>query len=490
VFCAVLDASHADLAEAEARGVTLLSIERSPESASYDRSWAYDVWKRLQEQYPDQRIDWWVGHDVVSGEAAIEGPLVAAYGHTAVIMHMSYIDYAGMKHSSGVNAVEKEEQQRQIFTQAHKHFAVGPLLRDAMRDMVDSDVTMLVPGFATIPSKPSTARLTLITFGRMDRASDCIKQGSLAVAGFASACRQAHAIPGLPSQLRDNPQMRVIGIAEVGGEEERQLRQLAQAQAGRALNILAQPFTAQREPLFDQLGRADLALMLSWHEGFGLPGWEAIAAQVPLIVSRQSGLYSLVQESIGDPGIACLKVLDIQGQEGDDDSANFTEEDEAHVRDAILEMVRDMGRWQQNAASLKGFLADKLVCAWEHTARQFCEALGIEVNTPPVACAEGLSEPAPTSTHRPEIIPVKTETTVPGPPASTLIQIPHLEWSDALKEDVPDRFLLLPASGGLCRFIGIVVGSYSGTWIGCSQKISRLNCGSWQGQGGPEKPAC
>ena len=447
VFCAVLDASHADLADAEARGVTLLSLERSPESASYDRSWAYDVWKRLQAQHPDQTIDWWLGHDVVSGAAAVEGPSVARYGYPAVIMHMSYIDYAGIKHSSGVNAVEKEAQQRKIFTQARKHFAVGPLLRDAMRDMVDGDVTMLVPGFATIPPKPSTARLTLITFGRMDRESDRIKQGSLAVAGFASACRQARDSSGLPPQLYDNPQMRVIGIAESGGEEERQLRQLAQEKAGRALNILAQPFTAQREPLFDQLGRANLALMLSWHEGFGLTGWEAIAAQVPLIVSKQSGLYRLVQEHIGAPGTACLNGLDIQGQEGDDDSANFTVEDGAHVRDAILEMVRDMGQWQQNAASLKGFLADKLVCTWEHTARQFCEALGIDANTPSAARAEGLSELAPPSTHRPEIISAKTETTVPDLPASTLIRIPHPEWPDALKEDVPDRFLLLPASG-------------------------------------------
>ena len=165
VFCAVLDASHADLAEAEARGVTLLSIGRSPESASYDKSWAYDVWKRLQSQYPDQRIDWWVGHDVVSSAAAVEGPSIAGYGRTAVIMHMSYIDYAGYKHSSGVNAFEKEGQQRQIFTQAHKHFAVGPLLRDAMHDIVDGEVTMLVPGFATISSKPSTARLTLSRLG-------------------------------------------------------------------------------------------------------------------------------------------------------------------------------------------------------------------------------------------------------------------------------------------------------------------------------------
>lgn len=106
-----------------------------------------------------------------------------------------------------------------------------------------------------------------------------------------------------------------------------------------------------------------------------------------------------------------------------------------------------MGRWQQNAASLKGFLADKLVCTWEHTARQFCEALGINANTPPAARAEGLREPASASTHRPEIISVKTETTVPGRSASTLIQSPHLAWPDVLKEDVPDRFLLLPASG-------------------------------------------
>ena len=48
-----------------------------------------------------------------------------------------------------------------------------------MRDMVGDDVTMLVPGFATITSNPSRAQLNLITFGRMDRESDRIKQGTL-----------------------------------------------------------------------------------------------------------------------------------------------------------------------------------------------------------------------------------------------------------------------------------------------------------------------
>ena len=381
VFCSVFNASREDHEDAQRHGVTLLPINKPTDSPSYDNSWGYEVWKTFHQIYPDRKIDWWVAHDVISGAAAVEGPAASNYGRTAVIMHMSYIDYASYKHGSGVNAVKKDQQQRKIFKQAHKHFAVGPLLYDAMRDIVGDNVTMLVPGFATITSNPSKAHLNLITFGRMDRESDRIKQGTLAVAGFASACRMAHELSGLPPELRDNPHMRVIGIAQAGNDEEHQLRQLAEQKAGRVMMILAQPFTENRDELFDQLGRANLALMLSWHEGFGLTGWEAIAAQVPLIISRQSGLYRLVKDNIGDHGIACLKVLDIRGREGSDDSTNFLPEDEGNVRDAILEMVRDLKNWQKNAAYLKCLLEQKLECTWVHTAKQFCEALGIDVHT-------------------------------------------------------------------------------------------------------------
>ena len=185
--------------------------------------------------------------------------------------------------------------------------------------------------------------------------------------------------------------------------------------------------------------------MLSWHEGFGLTGWEAIAAQVPLIVSQESGLYKLVQESAGAPGIACMKVLDIQGQEGDDDAANFTEADEKHVRDAILEMVRDMPQWQQNAAFLKDCLTQKLVCTWEHTAQTFCAGLGLESSPPPAARVE--VPPASVRPPAPELSAPQAETTAPPHTTSTLIHIPHLTWPDALKDEIPDRFLLVPASG-------------------------------------------
>lgn len=154
VFCAVLDASRKDCDCARDKGVVLVPIGRDRDVSSYDESWAYLVLERLREQESKASIDWWIGHDVISAEAALKGPQVAGSGRAAVIMHMNYADYASYKHGSGSEAVRKERSQRELFGRADEHFAVGPLLRGAMRDMVDREVTMLVPGFAEIESLP------------------------------------------------------------------------------------------------------------------------------------------------------------------------------------------------------------------------------------------------------------------------------------------------------------------------------------------------
>jgi glycosyltransferase involved in cell wall biosynthesis len=216
VFCAVLDASQEDCERAQAAGVTIVPIGKDIDTPSFDEDWAYTIRERLP---PDTSIDWWIGHDVTSAAAAIKGPQIAGGGGSAVIMHMSYLDYASYKHSSGSEADRKDRRQRELFRRAHRHFAVGPLLRDGMREMVDGEATMLVPGFPDVPIRPAEDRLTLITFGRMDRESDRIKQGALAVAGFASARRRAQQLVGMPHVLRDNPRMRVIGISKEKGEE-------------------------------------------------------------------------------------------------------------------------------------------------------------------------------------------------------------------------------------------------------------------------------
>jgi hypothetical protein len=364
------------------------------------------------------RVDWWIGHDVVSGEAAIEGRSLFKESRTALIMHMNYADYQSFKHGVGQSAADKERRQRQLFKSADALFAVGPLLRDALTDLAGKQPIMLVPGFADIKPQPPQHRLTAITFGRMDRESERIKQGSLAVAGFAAACREAGTRAGTPTKLRENPQLRVIGIDAPGSDEERDIRQLAQVKSGRVINIIPQPFDSNRQHLFDQIGRANIALMLSWHEGFGLTGWEAIAGEVPLIVSRQSGLFRLVHETLKNPGIACLTPIDVQGRDGNNESEYYTEADEKAVRDAILRLAADLEGAHEAARHLKQMLREKLGCEWKNTARQLLEGLG-----------ENISEVI-NSTNRPaevgHTLPKReaAERAQPTPLASSLIARP------------------------------------------------------------------
>ena len=92
VFCAAFSPTKDDVENARARHVHLLPLDRPIDSAAYDKSWALDVWQKFKKDHPDERIDWWVGHDVTTGWAAVEGPAVAGYGQSALLMHMNYAD--------------------------------------------------------------------------------------------------------------------------------------------------------------------------------------------------------------------------------------------------------------------------------------------------------------------------------------------------------------------------------------------------------------
>lgn len=236
VFCAAFSPSLKDIADAQKKRVVLLGIDKPIDGPNWDPAWAWPFWQEVSKKNPGEQIDWWIGHDVTTGHAAVEGPLAASYGQSALIMHMNYAAYQAYKSGVGQLAADKETKQRELFPKANRNFANGPLLRDALRDIVGPDVSvsMLVPGFANVPPRPSKQYLHLITFGRMDRESDRIKQGGLAVAGFASAVKQASSPsnPGLPKTLKNKPQMRVVGISKPNGDEERALKKLAFRKAG------------------------------------------------------------------------------------------------------------------------------------------------------------------------------------------------------------------------------------------------------------------
>jgi tetratricopeptide (TPR) repeat protein len=112
--------------------------------------------------------------------------------------------------------------------------------------------------------------------------------------------------------------------------------------------------------------------MLSWHEGFGLAGWEAIGAGIPLIVSRNSGVYRLL-DSIGGAAVGCVRPLDVLGR-GDGVPNDV---DIQATKKLIVEAASDIPKAQANAESLRILLRFQRAYTWDSTAAVLAHSLGI-----------------------------------------------------------------------------------------------------------------
>ncbi|MFM8331986.1 MAG: SUMF1/EgtB/PvdO family nonheme iron enzyme [Candidatus Methylumidiphilus sp.] len=379
VVCVVLDATPEDIADAASGHVRLLADESWKEPDRFTPTLARDVLALLEKHgVTPQPGTAWIGHDIHTGDVALRLAALAQAGFAVLIQHMSYRDYISYRDGIGEKAKAKADRQRALFQQAACVFAVGPLLRKRLSDLVAEQgktAHMIVPGLADdiAPADQPPSVFRAITLGRLGPGDDRIKQGRLAVAAVASACREAHGNTLLPPALRE-VEMLLYGIDEAGGDEESALRKLAEDKADRVINLIALPFSRKRQILFDELRHSTVAMMLSWHEGFGLTGWEAIAAGVPLIVSRNSGLHALIEDCLGVAGLALLKTVDIKGRDDKTGDSNFHPDDEASVRTALLELAQDLGAAKKNAMALRQRLFQQPY-TWANAAQCFIDDL-------------------------------------------------------------------------------------------------------------------
>jgi glycosyltransferase involved in cell wall biosynthesis len=331
----------------------------------------------LQPAGESPNVLWWVGHDVITGEAAIALSQRAG-GQCAVINHMSYIDYAGYRHGASRAAVAKRDRQRRLFGAANRRLAVGPLLQQRLAELVGiaaDDVIELIPGLAEITTPGVRSQgLNAIVFGRLDPANDRIKQGRLAVSAFASAVAHARTRRA-PASLLETPRITVVGISEA---QEPGLKRLASSKAGAVVNLIALPFLEDRDRLLRELRQANLALTLSWHEGFGLTAWEAIAAQVPLVVGRNSGVYRLLDTVLPGGAAGFVEAVTVRGAESAQRGGHFRPEDEGEVRNAILKIAGDLTRAQERSQLLRALLWQY---TWARTAEQLAHALELQSYT-------------------------------------------------------------------------------------------------------------
>src|SRR5699024_4288851 len=132
---------------------------------------------------------------------------------------------------------------------------------------------MIIPGLAEMGTIQGNDNKTVaLTFGRVEKDNDIIKQTKLAIAAFSK-------VYGENAYLfeKNSPMMRVIGCDSNNSEEYKEIIDFASSYSKKLINILPIPYTKDRKNLFEYIQQSGFCLMLSYHEGFGLTGYEAIS---------------------------------------------------------------------------------------------------------------------------------------------------------------------------------------------------------------------
>ncbi|WP_284197641.1 glycosyltransferase, partial [Chitinimonas prasina] len=388
--CVVLETDDAQILEAKDRLVQLVSLNLIGRKG-FPADLAPQAKDALQAQGVeiDGAHTVWLGHDRITGGIAIRAAQHCG-GKSALIHHMSYKDYESFCENSAM-AHQKFTEQKTLFEQADIKLAVGPWLRDALVDMLDeSHIAMLVPGMPDIQVRQNPSRnFKGFISGRLSDDAKKLKQGHLGVAAFANAIKKASVDTALPDVLHgtNQPALTLRGVdfeqnaSSDHAEAEAELKNYAEHHAGRVFPMNALPFTTNRAELFADLRNANVAMMPSWHEGFGLVGWEAIAAGVPLIVSQKSGLYRLLHDY--DDGIFknLVHPIDVLGSH---EEPFFKDRDLEQLTQLILEVAKNPQQARDKAIRLRQYCADKY--SWANCAQALAEALNWEeVVRPPIA---------------------------------------------------------------------------------------------------------
>jgi hypothetical protein len=136
VICIVADASEDEIEKARNAFVTLIKLPYPPQAKTFSKDQAQasiDLLKQRGISF-DPEHTLWLGHDRITGAAAIEAAKIAG-GRSALIHHMSYAHYESFAEDSQT-AHRKNQEQQILFGQADLVLAIGPLLCDAAHDLV------------------------------------------------------------------------------------------------------------------------------------------------------------------------------------------------------------------------------------------------------------------------------------------------------------------------------------------------------------------
>lgn len=318
-----------------------------------------------------------IGHDVHTGQLAIECTRLVGQRFrcgSAVVRHMHYRQYGGEKGVAAADLEAKAIVQEEIVDGADLVFAVGPLLTETThgRSASGRSIVTLIPGAPRVTPKAENpeAAWQIFMSGRLGAADDRIKNATLAIEGLRAAYDARLQVSG-PASARMGPRgtLRLFGSEDNDAAVER-----LRSRTGQFFDIVSHPYSEEEEAIFVALSDSHFAMMPSWHEGFGLTGWEAVCAGVPLICSRHSGLYQFLERSVWaqHPAVPKDSVFSVE-LVGRSPDGECRPEDIQSIATAILEFQRNAARAKAAALNLSEHLREHYT--WAGCARTLIDAL-------------------------------------------------------------------------------------------------------------------
>lgn len=374
VFCVAPDISRREIAVAGEQKLQLVNI------AKVDLGDPNAIYQSLGQNWDENQVVW-VGHDIITGEAALR--CKQNYGGTSIVFHhMAYEEYYGILNPDPAAVKRKVDTQNKILSRADIVFAVGPILFESAQDICDEPEKCfrIDPGFARnshLRKNPLNS-FHGVVFGRVEKGNTVIKQTQLAIAAVAKAYEEDCTAGGHLFGGNKKPKLSIIGYqsSESLQAVQEEINGCYKGYTQAALSITPQHYLEDRASLFDELKNYSFAMMLSSHEGFGLVGYEAISAGIPVIISQSSGLYRFLQENKLDGYAQSIPV------QGSKNGAGFTEQDLNRTVHEIQQLRRDYQAMFGLARTLHGIISKDGKYSWDHCAETFLEKISLLHPTP------------------------------------------------------------------------------------------------------------
>lgn len=366
--CVTISATEQEYRSAGGFGIELIDLQKTGED-NYNLDWAADVISSNDLG----KVEWWVGHDIFTLPFALQLRASAKSGRVAVFMHASFSDYSHVDGDS-TKADPRSLEQRKIFPKADRHFAVGPLLHDRLGDMVGPDVRRIDPGMTEVYHTRTGSHLDAIVFGRLKWEDHDTKQLPLAVRGFAAATKL------LPSGVVSASKLTIVGLANDSAETRQKIGSALTAWAGRKLSLKIHGFIEDQELLRQLLQGKNACLFTSWHDGFGLGAWESIGAGIPLVLSRNTGVYRLLS-SLGHNVIHRFRSVNVEHGVNLSDSDTDSNPDVKQIAEAMLDIGSNLVDSLSVADELRNLMLENFT--WTHAAFQFIQALDLPFDGSP-----------------------------------------------------------------------------------------------------------